>query len=164
MLAVFDLRQATTRHRLPGESFGGSPGVLLTPFHRAVAEVGRGLISDEVAALLPEMFAEAVNVVAAAASPRNVVRAVDGVYALDPDTGCHAAAPAEPEAVGELRATACDLCPTTKVVAGTALTVRLGWVPGPHDGSIVVIYLFEPADGGVLVYAHRRDPLPWFPL
>ena len=164
LLAVFDLRQESTRHRPPEALFSRSPEAPLTPFHRAVAEVGRDLISDEVAALLPDSFDDAVEVVTAAASPRNVSSAGNGVYSLGPDAERRAATAAAKDAIRELHATARKLLQTTDVVTGTAVTVRLDGVSKRDDDSIVVIYLFERPDGGILLHARRSDPWPWFPL
>ena len=134
----------------------------LTPFHHDLAQAGRWDISKEVAALIPETFDEAVQFVGASASPRSVLP-IRGVYPLGPE--------AEDIATGEnaggiraLRSQASRDFPGRDVTRGTAFTVRLRGTETATFDSMVVIYLWEPAGGGVLVSARRRDGVGFYPL
>ena len=139
----------------------------LTPFHHQLAQAGRWDISKEVAALIPKEFDEAAKFVSPSASPHSIVRIYSfypGIYPLGPNAEEEAATKADQKSISRLRAHASHTFPDRELLRGTAFMVRLDGTETATFDSFVFIYLYEPADGGVLVSARRNDGTAFYPL
>ena len=134
-----------------------------TPFQHDLAQAGRWNISKEVAALIPKTFDEAVKFVGASASPRTILTH-RGVHPLGPNAEDEATSEADKRAINALRSGGNRAFPGRELLRGTGFTVRLDGTETATFSSLVTVYLYEPAEGGVLVSAWRYDGTVFYPL